>query len=328
MCNPESGCPSTGGGGTPPPGGACCFPTGTCGVTTQVFCEENGGTYQGDDTVCDPNPCPAACCHPDGTCDFLTETDCESAGGVWHYGEDCDPNPCPQPTGACCVGDVCSIETEDDCIGLDGIYQGDDTTCDPDPCAPATGACCFGQGSSNCFTDYTRVDCEGSGGIYQGDGSACDETSCNGPCAGCAFIHDGVYYRTKTVHVSGSSSNNCPGANNCAGSIDITSEISYDDSCNLISICSGSGNIHDDFGGQDYTWEGWSGGAAFCAWNPGDTRDFLLPLRCFDFPFGLDCSTGPIESLTDSCTGHADGGSGGCTATADWTVDITYSDPC
>lgn len=89
-----------GSGGTPPvtPTGACCI-DGDCSITTEVFCNLAGGDYQGDDTVCDPNPCPQ-----------------------------------PPPTGACCVGESCSIETEDDCTGMGGTYQGDDTTCDPNPC--------------------------------------------------------------------------------------------------------------------------------------------------------------------------------------------------
>lgn len=43
---------------TPPGSGACCFIDGHCVVDTQQNCGNAGGTYQGDNTVCDPNPCP------------------------------------------------------------------------------------------------------------------------------------------------------------------------------------------------------------------------------------------------------------------------------
>lgn len=36
--------------------GACCR-DGICTIETQASCESDGGEYQGDDTVCDPNPC-------------------------------------------------------------------------------------------------------------------------------------------------------------------------------------------------------------------------------------------------------------------------------
>ncbi len=43
---------------TPPASGACCFNDGHCAVLSQSNCVQQGGTYQGDDTLCDPNPCP------------------------------------------------------------------------------------------------------------------------------------------------------------------------------------------------------------------------------------------------------------------------------
>ncbi|MCK4660445.1 MAG: hypothetical protein KAV82_13065 [Phycisphaerae bacterium] len=52
----------------PCPMGACCLDDGTCeAAISQVACEALGGTWQGADTVCDPNPCPQI---PDNdTCD-------------------------------------------------------------------------------------------------------------------------------------------------------------------------------------------------------------------------------------------------------------------
>ncbi|MCB9462415.1 MAG: lamin tail domain-containing protein [Candidatus Eisenbacteria bacterium] len=37
--------------------GACCFADGSCTFGPVEDCDANGGNYQGDDTVCDPNPC-------------------------------------------------------------------------------------------------------------------------------------------------------------------------------------------------------------------------------------------------------------------------------
>lgn len=88
----DTPCPQGGG----PRLGACCLPNFTCAVLTADECAAGGGVYQGDDTDCDPDPCP------------------------------------PAPVfGACCVGDVCSITTQADCQGQ---YQGDNTSCDPNPC--------------------------------------------------------------------------------------------------------------------------------------------------------------------------------------------------
>jgi hypothetical protein len=86
------------------PEGACCTdPDGDgyediCTVTTAADC---AGTYQGDGSVCDPNPCPqpppeGACCYPDGTCIVTIEADCSQQ---WlGPGTTCDPNPCPVAT--------------------------------------------------------------------------------------------------------------------------------------------------------------------------------------------------------------------------------------
>ena len=110
------------GGGTPPPPatGACCVDE-VCSITTVGGCMNSGGTYQGDDTTCDPNPCTTPA------------------------------------TGACCDGEDCSITTEEDCTGE---YQGDDTTCDPNPCElPSCGACGFDafDGSGRKFLTSTAV---------------------------------------------------------------------------------------------------------------------------------------------------------------------------
>lgn len=66
--------------------GACCVPLGsedgmvTCVVISQQLCNQSGGVYQGDNTVCDPMvPCDdyGACCLEQG-CETLTQTACEA----------------------------------------------------------------------------------------------------------------------------------------------------------------------------------------------------------------------------------------------------------
>jgi hypothetical protein len=125
----------------PPPIGACCFPDGSCVELDEETCVAQGGVYQGDLTLCDPNPCPAAvgaCCFEDGSCAVMTEADCAAAGGIYQGDlTDCDPNPCPQRQGACCFPDgSCAVVTEADCAAAGGIYQGDGTDCAPGQCEP------------------------------------------------------------------------------------------------------------------------------------------------------------------------------------------------
>lgn len=42
----------------PAPEGACCLSDGSCIFGAPEDCEGAGGVYQGDDTACEPNPCP------------------------------------------------------------------------------------------------------------------------------------------------------------------------------------------------------------------------------------------------------------------------------
>jgi len=81
--------------------GACCLPDDCiCVVVDEVVCYDRGGNYEGDGTVCDPNPCS-----------------------------------CPA-IGACCFGIECVIRTAAECKDAGGEYLGDDLSCDPNPCGP------------------------------------------------------------------------------------------------------------------------------------------------------------------------------------------------
>ncbi|MCC6321312.1 MAG: hypothetical protein IT438_07750 [Phycisphaerales bacterium] len=84
--------------------GACCNGS-TCTSTTQVFCQGNGGTYQGDSTSCTPSPCAPA-------------------------------------TGACCCGSSCQITTVAACSGANRVFQGGGSVCTP---FSLTVPCCRGN---------------------------------------------------------------------------------------------------------------------------------------------------------------------------------------
>jgi hypothetical protein len=85
----------------PPPDcghGACCE-AGVCNLTTSAG--ECFGTYLGDGTTCDPNPCQGACCYEDGTCATTTSAECD--GTFLGVGITCEENTCE--TGElCCPG--------------------------------------------------------------------------------------------------------------------------------------------------------------------------------------------------------------------------------
>lgn len=161
-----------------PHAGACCFVDGTCSSLLEADCVAQGGTFQGEDTLCDPNPCPqpeGACCFPDCSCLILTADACAAAGGVYSGNFTlCDPNPCPCPTGACCFADcVCVVLTGAQCAAEGGVYMGDGVSCDPNPCdcPPPMGACCFDDGSCQVTS---QEDC---GGLWL-EGQTCDPNPC------------------------------------------------------------------------------------------------------------------------------------------------------
>jgi len=172
-----------------PTSGACCLIDGSCVIDAAAGCETHGGTYHGDGTVCDPNPCPQppmACCFPDGHCEFVTEEACIQLGGrPQGYGTVCDPNPCPQPPMACCFPDGhCEFVTEEACIQLGGQPQGYGTVCDPNPCLQPPMACCFPDGRCEFVTEEA---CIQLGGQPQGYGTVCDPNPCLQPPMACCF---------------------------------------------------------------------------------------------------------------------------------------------
>jgi len=133
--------------------GACCFPNCTCQIKNGAACAAApGGTYLGDGTICDPNPCPAAvgaCCPPTGVCVILNEADCLLVPAMWlGYGSVCVPNnPCEQPEGSCCYTDgTCQVMQAAPCTGIWTMFA----NCTPNNCAPpppVNGSCCHVDGT-------------------------------------------------------------------------------------------------------------------------------------------------------------------------------------
>lgn len=138
-------CPADASSLCPPVTGACCKSGGVCEVLCESDCIADGGTYRGDDTTCESNPCIGACC-------------------------------------LASVGLGCIEMTATSCSGLSGAYKGDGTTCATlSPESECGGACCvFVQGQVGCGTFSLRSACVNdatSDKAYRGDG-----TTCSGNC--------------------------------------------------------------------------------------------------------------------------------------------------
>ncbi len=165
----------------PPALGACCFVTGECQLLMVEECTALGGDFQGDGTVCDPNPCPStlgACCFADGHCEIMNGVDCEHYNGNWLGPETlCDPTPCDQPSEACCfTNGNCTFVPPEACEQAGGTPQGYGTTCEVIACrAPAMGACCLDDDS--CIVTF-EDECGPLGGIWN-DGVACAPNPCS-----------------------------------------------------------------------------------------------------------------------------------------------------
>ncbi|MEZ4652103.1 MAG: hypothetical protein R3E12_00450 [Candidatus Eisenbacteria bacterium] len=64
--------------------GACCLPDRTCHVLFPEDCRNLDGTYLGDASVCEPDPCEdhGACCDESGQCTVLTLDECVQADSI------------------------------------------------------------------------------------------------------------------------------------------------------------------------------------------------------------------------------------------------------
>lgn len=205
----------------PTPTGACCITTTTgarvCLMTTELQCQQQGGTYRGNGTPCTAAACPqptptGACCVRTSTggveCVVLTAEQCAKREGVFRgNGTACTATSCPQPAprGACCLppGPIatpgiapspCVILTEAQCIERGGTYRGNGTTCATAPCPRpiVRGACCVtNPAGERVCVELTPAQCAQMNGRFRGPGTLCANTNCTPNCP-CDFNHDGV----------------------------------------------------------------------------------------------------------------------------------------
>jgi len=151
--------------------GACCRPDGSCVTRTRQLCENGSGVFQGVATVCAADGLCHACCPGDGTC---TDTISPNCVGTYIGDAACIDEPCP---GACCEPDgTCTQTTADECAILEGRFT-PNTACDVS--CRGFGACCH---EGRCTIEFFD-DCAAASGVYQDDGTACGDVNCTlGAC--------------------------------------------------------------------------------------------------------------------------------------------------
>jgi hypothetical protein len=138
--------------------GACCDAGGACTSAAQASC---AGSYQGDNSVCMPNPCPqpqvGVCCQSNGSCAAATPgiPNASCSSGTLVVNGTCSPNTCPQP-GVCCRGATCNAAvSQANCVG-DALAG-----------AAFVAAAACNSGSTSvpcCYADYNKT-----GGVTVGD---------------------------------------------------------------------------------------------------------------------------------------------------------------
>ncbi len=109
--------------------GTCCDPSsGVCALSNGLNCAA-GNSFIWGTVSCSPNPCSqptGGCCAADGVCTGTSPVACT---GVYQgNGSVCLPNPCPQP-GACCSGSSCSVTNAAACTGPATHFAGASTVC-------------------------------------------------------------------------------------------------------------------------------------------------------------------------------------------------------
>lgn len=164
------------------PMGACCASIGTCTEGTETACNQTGGTYQGDDTLCANVNCPqptGACCFMPSGCVDLTESNCTGASGTFSgIGTACATTIC-FPTGVCCMPDGSCLEAvlDTNCAAMGGTFFGDGTVCAGVNCPQPVGACCLSTGF--CL-DLEEVLCaQIPNSQWQGMGTDCTDADMN-----------------------------------------------------------------------------------------------------------------------------------------------------
>lgn len=181
--------------------GACCLNDGSCTLAMPDACTTQEGVFQGLDTVCDPNPCPApqVCCNIlTSECRFLPPLVCGALGEDWEAvnledATSCSEEPCDK--GACCkTSGECEIRQRYSCERIGGSFQGAGTVCSPDPC-PKPGACCLPNGTCQSILEATCIDQEGT---FRGQNVLCEnlDPPCPQPDRGACCIEATCYLHT------------------------------------------------------------------------------------------------------------------------------------
>ena len=140
---------------------------------TQADCSAAGGTYNGDNSSCNGNPCGGG-----GGCQAGWTADCQGTCfpdlvyEAWIGDGYCDDGayiPADYGCTECPAGVAIWLNCEE--------FSCDGGDCDCDPADPI-GACCFG---ADCF-ESTELECSGNGGEWQGDNTTCEIGTCGVPC--------------------------------------------------------------------------------------------------------------------------------------------------
>ena len=127
--------------------GACCTVEETCSILSRGDCINAEGTYKGDDTTCDPDPCvvveaTGACCAEFAGIGCIDDTALDAclalAGAYFGDRSVCVDISCDTTVtlGACCVDEICSLVTSTTCSDASGTYQGNNTFCSSNTCDP------------------------------------------------------------------------------------------------------------------------------------------------------------------------------------------------
>ena len=236
----------------------------TCTLDTEAGCDDAGGTYQGDGSVCADVTCPlltGACLFFEseggsGNCIETTEADCESQGGYYQG----DGTTCP-PEGACCISGNCFETTPANCSKAGGTYQGDDVACEDVTCPQPSNDLCddaFELFLGDTPFDTTQALTDGANPVCVNvdndiwydfepaiDGLLTVSTCNNADFDTAIAIYDGCFCPADNENVIGCNDD----ATGCAGNTSVATAIVFSDNCYKVRLGAwGGGGGADPFG--------------------------------------------------------------------------------
>jgi hypothetical protein len=85
---------------------------------------------------CSGEVASGACCGVSGRCVLQSEEGCRLYSGYNYQGDNtiCSPNPCTPGVGGCCIRAECRMLQWDECLEVRGIFMGEGVGCEPTPC--------------------------------------------------------------------------------------------------------------------------------------------------------------------------------------------------